>query len=415
MLEKISNTFSYKLLIVIANFLIVSLTSRILGSEGRGETNLFLTDFSIIYLFSGIIAGTTISFFTNKKDLYTMCVLGYSWSFVMCVVGTPILGFIHPTKYTFWLFGISLVQSFSMANQMILIGKNDLIPYNLNTATQPLTHLCFIFGSHFLGYSLTVELFIQSFFCSSLLAFIASFIPAKKYIVSYQIVEWLITFKELIRYGFKSNYDNILETLNYRAGIYFLFWFGFTNAVGELSNSIALAEGTWIISNSLALVLYAHSLHSYDLELQQKLTLTYAKLCFIGTAAALIILIFIPNSIYVFLFGNNFQDLVFYIMILAPGVAFLATSNVIGHYLAAKGDYKTNNIRSTLGFGLVVGLLVILIPLMGKKGAAIATSLSYFFSSLYLFYYYFRITNTSVRDIFKYADLKEMWTRKILD
>ena len=199
-----------------------------------------------------------------------------------------------------------------MANQMILIGKNDLKAYNLNTAIQPIAHFAFIFGSHFLGYSLTVELFIQSFFYSSLITFIASFIPAKKHIVSYRIVESFQTFKELINYGLRSNYDNIVETLNYRAGIYFLFWFGFTNAVGELSNSIALAEGTWIISNSLALVLYAHSLQSDDLKSQQKLTLTYVKLCFLGTSAALLVLIFIPDSIYVFLFGNNFQDLVLF-------------------------------------------------------------------------------------------------------
>jgi O-antigen/teichoic acid export membrane protein len=412
MLEKVSNTFSYKLLIVISNFLIVSLTSRVLGSEGRGETNLFLTDFSIIYLFSGIIAGTTISFFISKKDLYTMCVLGYSWSILICILGAPILGVIHPTNYSFWLFGISLIQSFTMVNQMILLGKNDLKAYNLNTAIQPVAYLAFIFGSHFLGYSLTIDFFIQSFFYSSLFAFVASFIPAKKHIYLYEMIESWQTFKELIRYGFKSNYDNILETLNYRAGIYFLFWFGFTNAVGELSNSIALAEGTWIISNSLALVLYAHSLQSDDLREQQKLTLTYAKICFLGTSVALFVLISIPDSIYVFLFGNNFQDLVLYISILAPGVAFLATSNVIGHFLAAKGDYKANNLRSTLGFVLVVVLLFLLIPILGKKGAAIATSLSYFISSLYLIFYFFRNSSVTLIDLRNTSDLSNIWKSK---
>src|SRR5690606_22990132 len=47
MLEKISNTFTHKFLIVLANFLVVVLTSKELGSVGRGETNLFLTDFAI--------------------------------------------------------------------------------------------------------------------------------------------------------------------------------------------------------------------------------------------------------------------------------------------------------------------------------------------------------------------------------
>lgn len=412
MLEKVSNTFSYKLLIVISNFLIVSLTSRVLGSEGRGETNLFLTDFAVIYLFAGIIAGTTSSFFSAKRDIYTICALGYLWSVATCTLGTPILNAIHPTNYSTWLFGISLIQSFTMANQMVLVGKNDLTAYNLNTAIQPVSHFAFILGSYFSGHTLTVELFIQSFFFSSLLAFVASFVPAKKHIHSYKMAESLQTFKELIKYGLRSNYDNILETFNYRAGIYFLFWFGFTNAVGELSNSIALAEGTWIISNSLALVLYAHSLQSDNIKEQEKLALTYAKLCFLGTSGALLVLVFIPDSVYVLLFGNDFEDLVFYILLLAPGVIFLATSNVIGHYLAAKGNFKTNNIRSTLGLGLAIVLLFLLIPLFGKKGAAIATSASYFFSSLYLFYQYFRTTGTSVHDVFSYTDMKEIWQKQ---
>lgn len=409
MLQKITHTFSYKLLIVLANFLVVAITSRTLGSEGRGETNLFLTDFSIIYLFSGIVAGTTISFFSGKKDLFTMCVLGYGWSVMTSMAGTFILGIIHTTPHSLWLAGISLIQSFTMTNQMILLGKDDLKTYNWNTAVQPISHFAFIAVAQIMNIHLSVELFVLSFFFSSALAFLLSFLPIQKHLTAYRLVETRKTFEDLLKYGIRSNYDNIVETLNYRAGIYCLFWFGYAHAVGELSNSIALAEGTWLISNSLALVLYSHSLQSDDLKAQQALTLSYAKLCFLGTSAALLLLISIPDSLYVILFGNDFQDLVYYIILLAPGVAFLATSNVIGHYLAAKGEYTTNNIRSTLGLILVIMLLLLLLPRLGKKGAAIATSASYFLSSLYLIFYFFKTSKIRFREIFTWSDLKELW------
>lgn len=413
MIKNIAHTFGHKLLIVLCNFLIVVITSRILGSEGRGETNLLLTDFSIVYLFSGIIAGTSTSYFSNKKDVFTMAFLGYVWSVLMCLILVPVFSLIHPNNYSFWLFGISLIQSFTMANQKILLGRNNLFAYNLNTAIQPVIHLLSVLFSYFILKQLSVDFFIKSFFFSSLLAFIISFIQSKRYILSFKLLAEKETFREMVVFGIKSNYDNIFETLNYRAGIYFLFWFGYQHAVGELSNSIALAEGTWLISNSLALVLYGHCLQSNNTKEQQSLTLTYAKLCFITTFMALIILVMVPEWTYIFVFGNDFTEVVFYIIILFPGVLFLATSNILGHYLAANGNYFANNVRSSLGLVLVAILLFIFIPIFGTRGAAIATSISYAFSSFYLFYYYLKTTKTPVSEVFKWNDLKELWANKM--
>lgn len=415
MIKNIVHTFGHKLLIVLSNFLVVVLTSRILGSEGRGETNLLLTDFSIVYLFSGIIAGTSISYFSNKKDLFTMSFLGYVWSCFASLILVPILSFVHPNSYSVLLFGISLIQSFTMVNQKILLGRNDLFSYNINTAIQPVVHLLTVFLTFYFSEELSVGLFMKSFFFSSVLAFIVSFFQCKKYILSFKLLAVRETFKDMIVLGIRSNYDNIFETLNYRAGIYFLFWFGYQHAVGELSNSIALAEGTWLITNSLALVLYAHCLQSEDESEKQTLTLTYVKLCFIATLLVLIVLIMMPTCVYVLLFGKDFTEITFYIFLLFPGVLFLAVSNIFGHYLAANGDYFANNVRSTLGLVIVVMLLFIFIPVFGTKGAAIATSISYTFSSFYLFYHYFKTTSTPMSDIFRLDDLKELWRKRITD
>lgn len=412
MIKNIASTFAHKFLIVIANFLLVVLTSQTLGSSGRGETSLFVTDFSIILLFTGIVAGSAMSYFTPKKDIFTISIVGYIWSIPISVLGVLVLHFLHPTEYSFWLFGAVLIQSFTTVHQMVMIGKNSLLSYNVNTALQPVFNLAYLYFCFEILGNKNVSVFVEGYVYSSGLAYVISVLQTAKYYTKTVLTNVKQTAHEMIAFGSGTYFSTIVQTITYRTGFYVLFWFGLSNAVGELSNGVALTEATWMISNSLSLVLYAHILNSNDAQEQKNLTLKFSKLCFILTVASLAVLLITPSSIFVWLFGKDFSELKIYILLLSPGVLFLAVSTIVAHYFAAKGNYRINNIKSIIGFATVLAGLFVLIPLFGKKGAAFASSVSYVFTSLYLFYHYFKTTGTSIGDVFVLSDLKEMWRKK---
>jgi len=412
MIKNIASTFAHKFLIVVANFLIVVLTSQTLGSSGRGETSLFVTDFSIILLFTGIVAGSAMSYFTPKKDIFTISTIGYLWSVPISILGVLVLYFIHPTEYSFWLLGAILIQSFTTVHQMIMIGKNSLLAYNVSTALQPVFNLAYVYFYFEILDNKNVSVFVEGYVYSSVMAYIISVFQTAKYYTKTAVTNIKQTAHEMISFGSGTYFSTIVQTITYRAGFYVLFWFGLSNAVGELSNGVALTEATWMISNSLSLVLYAHILNSEDEEEQKNLTLKFSKLCFILTIVSLAVLVITPSSIFIWLFGKDFSELKIYILLLSPGVLFLAVSTIIAHYFAGKGNYTINNVKSIIGFATVLVGLFIFIPLFGKKGAAVASSISYVFTSLYLFYQYLKTTNTSIREIFIYSDLKEIWSKK---
>ena len=87
MISKISSTFAYKAIIVLANFLLVVLVSKQLGSVGRGEMSLFMTDFVLVLLFTGIVAGSAMSYYVPQKDLFTLSFIAYGWSVLVCILG----------------------------------------------------------------------------------------------------------------------------------------------------------------------------------------------------------------------------------------------------------------------------------------------------------------------------------------
>ena len=406
MIKRISNTFASRLLIVVANFLLVVVTSRTLGSEGRGEISLFMTDFTLVLLFTGIVGGSAMAYFVPKKDVFTLTVIGYCWSLPIAGLGVVLLHLFHPSAYTLWLFGALLVQSFTVVHQMVLLGKNHLFRYNLSTSIQPVFNLAYVYARFHFGNEKSVYIFVEGFFLSSLLAYLAAVLQTWSFFIAHTLQNAKETALDMLRYGSGTYVSTIIQTVAYRLSYYVLFWFGMSQTIGELSNGLALTEATWLISHSLSLVLYAHLLNTPDEGTQHKLTVQLAFLCFLLTFFSLAFLVLLPSWVFVALFGKDFGNLTLYILILSPGVLLFGASTVFAHYFSAKGNYALNNIKSILG--LITGLvcLFVFIPLFGNKGAAVANSISYAASGIYLFFVYFKKTATPLSAV---LDWKGLW------
>lgn len=409
MIKHISSTFAHKFLIVLANFLIVVITSRDLGSVGRGETSLFMTDFSLLFLSAGIVSASAMAYFSTKKDLLTLSTISYAWTIIVSLLGFLIMNIIHPSPYTCLLIGSVLLQSFSSTHQMILLGRNNLFAYNLSSVVQPVLNLGYVyFQFHYLG-AKSASVFVEGFFYTSCISYLFSVAQTYRLYYRRQQDHFKETATEMIEYGFGTQLSTILQTINYRVGLYILFWYGLSSAVGKLSNGLAIAEATWMITNSLSLVLYAYVLN-HPIESEQKeLTLQMAKLCFLLTITALGFLSVLPTPVYIYVFGQDFNDLKSYILILLPGVSLMAVGTLLAHYFSAKGNYAINNFKSIIGLTTIFILLLLFIPLLGDKGAAIASSASYAASSLYIMHQYTKRTSTPWSNFFTLKGLSIIW------
>jgi O-antigen/teichoic acid export membrane protein len=81
-------------------------------------------------------------------------------------------------------------------------------------------------------------------------------------------------------------------------------------------------------------------------------------------------------------FGLAYRPSVELIWIMAPSGVFLALNQVVGDLLRGRGRPLRVAIAQGGGAGLTIAMLIVLIPILGAKGAAITTTVTYAITTL---------------------------------
>ena len=104
---------------------------------------------------------------------------------------------------------------------------------------------------------------------------------------------------------------------------------------------------------------------------------------------------------------QGFADVKPVIVTLLPGVLIYNFSILFGHYFSGTGRYSINGRISAIGLVVSVILYFTLIPMFNVRGAGIATSLSYLFTSILFLWYFARENkNWQVYLIPRWSDIK---------
>jgi O-antigen/teichoic acid export membrane protein len=200
---------------------------------------------------------------------------------------------------------------------------------------------------------------------------------------------------EMIRFGSRSTLDGILGFLAYR--IDSLVIIGFLGAAGFGMYSVAVAGGEvlYMISRSVARA-SAHAIGSANLSESAEVT---AKAVRTTTAAigAMALVLFLVAPLFVkILYGDKFAAAILPFRILLPGVIAFAPAGIFSSFFS----YQLG--RPMFGVYLTLGLLVIesagclvLVPRLGLAGAAIASTFTYFVSTVGETWYFCKVTGMS--------------------
>jgi len=221
----------------------------------------------------------------------------------------------------------------------------------------------------------------------------------------------------LFRLGLYAQLANLFQLMNYRLSYYFLDSYGDRSMVGIYSVGVSIAESVWLISASIALVLYTRMANTKDYEYMNRITILMSKFSLMISFLAMLILLCIPNNWFMLLFGNDFVFVKKIILLLAPGILSFSFSMVLSHYFSGLGKYHLNMWSSLAGFITTILLSYLLIPSLGYVGAAITASSSYLLSSFLLSYKFIKYTKCKWMDfmitpydfILFFQELKTRW------
>jgi len=179
-------------------------------------------------------------------------------------------------------------------------------------------------------------------------------------------------------YGLKAHLANLLSFLNYRLDLFLVNLIAGPASAGLYTVAVRLAEQLWMISQAVSTVIFPRLSAMLDDKISRDYFTAMTARCVLWiTLAAATVLSLTASPLIVLLFGADFQDAAFALLLLIPGIVLYSCARVLANSFAASG-------RVGINLWLSIAVLIVntvanlaLIPKFGIAGAAAATTLAY--------------------------------------
>ncbi|MDP4282551.1 MAG: polysaccharide biosynthesis C-terminal domain-containing protein [Bacteroidota bacterium] len=401
MFKKIAGTIGTRFLATLITFIIVLTNTHFLGAANFGTINLIILAIALIQLLNNFVGGSALVYLVPREDLLRLYIPSVLWSAFISVSGVLLLWLLKliPEGYTFHVMALSLIYSFLSVNLMVLLGKEWIHSYNLITLLQTVCLLTVLIIFIFLLNERTVMSYINGLYVSYILAFILSMIKVFPWLHKGSLKGTFNVIKKIIHYGSVMQTGNIIQLLNYRLSYYFIEMFFGRASVGIYSAGVQLSECIWLIPKSISMVQYSRLSNEGDKDYALRTTLSFLKVSILITLFALIVILLIPNSFLVFLFGKEFGGVKLVMISLAAGILVFTISIILSPFFSGQGKPIHNTISAAAGLVFTVAGSLILLPRIGIAGAGITASISYFASTLYQWIVFRKFTRFRIRDL----------------
>jgi hypothetical protein len=122
-------TIVTKFIILLANFTLVVFTTRIWGSEGRGEIALVFANISVITIFSNVFCGSTVAFHAPRLQRDFLLSVSFSGAILISFSGAIIFSALFGFQYFWPLFLIALLLSMTTSISIYWLKGPLLLPF----------------------------------------------------------------------------------------------------------------------------------------------------------------------------------------------------------------------------------------------------------------------------------------------
>ncbi|WP_163655538.1 polysaccharide biosynthesis C-terminal domain-containing protein [Listeria sp. PSOL-1] len=182
------------------------------------------------------------------------------------------------------------------------------------------------------------------------------------------------SFGTMTRLAFVPLLTSILVSINYQADILLLKWMSVDfYQIGLYSAGVALAEYAWMVPDIFKEVMYHLNARKDNIE---KMTFSLRASMTILSFIAIIMLCF-GKEILIFLFSSSYANAYSVLIMMFMAVPFMVYVKIIGTLFSANGGwgYYFLSLGGSVFLNIVLNL--ILVPLFGIEGSALASIISY--------------------------------------
>lgn len=382
------------------------LLARILGAEGRGLLAAILVYPQIMLALSeGGMRQAAINFIGQKKATdaeilsaliaYILIAGSIGYAAVFCLI------------YFFGNYDIQLTLIFIAAAilpftlivnalQGFLLGKEDINKFNKAIWIQKVLYVCALFLLYLLD-NLTVTSALLITCLAAFFNVIQMFIYFKREYKTRLSMNWSVL-ANMFKAGLVYALAFFLIQANYKLDILLLSWMNAGSSVGEYVVSLQIGELLWQLPGAVLIILISKSANSNSKDMINSLCKT-VRITFFVTFILSLGLLLATYYLAVPVFGNEYSNLFTLILLLCPGLVFATLFKTLNAYYAGQGKPQIALLIMFCSVFVNVVVNIILIPKYGASGAAIASSISYVISGVFIVLIFSHQEKISIRTI----------------
>lgn len=374
--------------ILLSNFLVVVLTARLWGAEGRGSVAMFMADIGLLAIVSNVFTGSSVSYYLNKVKEHRLFLMALLWVSVLSLGGAILFHLFEQENLSLLFFVISFVLGIYTFYNSVYIGDQRIGLYNALTVLQPVLALILMLLIYW-----TIDNSVRAYFIGY--AFSTTSLTLYSFIKEKSKNQWekftKDEFLQSLKFGLQTQLSDFLQFFNTRLSYYFLAYYAGNASVGVFSICVSLSEAMLVVGRSISMVQYSRLLEqNTDKKEARKGTNQVLKLCFFVTLGILVIVNLFPSQLYVWVFGPEFESVKMLLLFLSPGILVGSVADIIGHYFSAMGQLRILVLKSVVGVLVTTILSVIIISKWQINGAVIVNLTANVVTSLVLFLSYRR-------------------------
>ena len=205
--------------------------------------------------------------------------------------------------------------------------------------------------------------------------------------------------KQTLQFGLRLYPSNLAQFLNYRLDVFVVGYYLSDVEVGLYLTATTLAERFWELPNAVRTALYHRVAEDHGSDSSLKITLSSSRIIFVVVGLFCIMFALLSHWVMLILYGVDYLPASLPFTWLMPGIWALSLGKLWAIYLAGSGYPEYGSISSIVSLILTICLDFMLIPKVGIVGAAIASSVAYFVTSLILGWLFVRKTGTPWQEL----------------
>ena len=375
---------------------ITSIAAWILGPEGRGELAIYSTMSLLLALSTSGGIEMAAAYYVGTKKHSLSDVLG---STVFIVGVATVLSVI--VAYFLWLLDPGFIRKISGRGLMISVAHVPAIL--LFTSLWFLHSAKGYIGSYCVGLVISTG---ASFFgilvlCwrthmaeYAMLAYVLSTFLAAAYLLFILLKRNTLKVprdlrrcvKDLYKYGFKYYIGRVAEFFNVQIGLFILVFLGSTVQIGLFSAAVGLTTILAVVPEVLTAVLLSRVVKGQrdSIELMAR---TVRVAFWVLLLASLFLGVFCKPIVRVLL-SPAFLVVVVPIWFLLPGTIIRCCSKILSLYFNGIGRPEISSVALATAVVVSIIMMLILLPVYGLVGAAIASTIGQVFSALVFIIFY---------------------------